>query len=227
MRRVAIHQPNYLPWIGYFKKMSLCDVFVILDTVQFSKDSYTQRTKIRTRDGWMWLTIPIQRGERFRLIKDVLLPEDCKWRKKHWLSIHSNYAKTRAFNDFNDFFKRVYLDYDTNRLQDFNEKFIRYISDILGIHPEIVYASELNLENDLKKSDHLIEIIENTGGDVYISGVGGRNYIKEEKFERKGIEIEYFEFKPFIYAQRWDGFEPYMSAIDLLFNNIRKEDLVI
>ena len=227
MRRVAIHQPNYLPWIGYFKKMSLCDVFVILDTVQFSKDSYTQRTKIRTRDGWMWLTIPIQRGERSGLIKDVLLPEDCKWRKKHWLSIHSNYAKTKDFNDFNDFFKSVYLDYDTDRLQDFNEKFILYISDILGIHPEIVYASELNLENDLKKSDHLIEIIENTGGDVYISGVGGRNYIKEEKFERKGIEIEYFEFKPFIYKQRWAGFEPYMSAIDLLFNNIRKEDPVI
>ncbi len=218
MRRVAIHQPNYLPWIGYFKKMSLCDVFVILDNVQFSKDSYTQRTEVRTRKGWMWLTIPIQKEEHFKLIKDVSLPKNNKWRKKHWLSIHSNYAKTKHFEDFNNFFKDVYLDYGIDTLQDFNEKFIIYMSDIFDIHPEIVRASELNIESELKKSDLLIEIIKNIGGDVYVSGAGGENYIEEEKFKKEGIEIEYFKFQPFVYPQRWTGFEHYMSAIDLLFN---------
>ena len=218
MRRVAIHQPNYLPWIGYFKKMSLCDVFVILDNVQFSKDSYTQRTEVRTRKGWMWLTIPIQKEEHFKLIKDVSLPKNNKWRKKHWLSIHSNYAKTKHFEDFNNFFKDVYLDYGIDTLQDFNEKFIIYMSDIFDIHPEIVRASELNIESELKKSDLLIEIIKNIGGDVYISGTGGENYIEEEKFKKEGIGVDYFKFQPFVYPQRWAGFEPYMSAIDVLFN---------
>ena len=218
MRRVAIHQPNYLPWIGYFKKMSLCDVFVILDNVQFSKNSYTQRTKIRTREGWLWLTIPIQRGEHFKVIKDISLPIDNTWRKKHWLSIHRNYAKTEHFEDFGDFFKSVYLDYSIDMLQDFNEKFIIYMSDIFGIHPKIVRASELNIESELRKSDLLVEIIKNMGGDVYISGTGGENYIEEEKFKKEGIGIDYFKFQPFVYPQRWAGFEPYMSAIDALFN---------
>ena len=166
----------------------------------------------------MWLTIPIQRGNYSKLIKDVSLPKDTKWREKHWLSIRSNYAKTKYFGDFDNFFKSVYLNHDIDRLQDFNEKFIIYMSDVFDIHPEIVRASELNIEDGLKKTNLLIEIINNTGGDVYISGAGGKNYIEEEKFKKEEIEIEYFKFDPFVYPQRWTGFEHSMSAVDLLFN---------
>ena len=91
--KVAIHQPNYMPWIGFFQKMALADIFVILDTVQFSKDSYTQRTKIRTKEGWIWLTVPIEKKYHFKPIKDIPLPHDTKWLKKHKMSILSNYSK--------------------------------------------------------------------------------------------------------------------------------------
>jgi len=216
MRKVvAIHQPNYLPWIGFFQKMALVDIFVILDTVQFSKDSYTQRTKIRTKEGWIWLTIPVDRKFYFRQINEVRLPGNSKWMKKHKTSVIANYAKTPFFDK--NFIERYYQN-EFVKLQEFNEFGIFYLKDKFGIRTEVVRASELEVDKNLKSTELLVEIVKRVGGDVYISGIGGKKYIEEEKFEKEGIEIKYFEFKPFEYSQRWEGFEPYMSAIDLLFN---------
>jgi len=215
-KTVAIHQPNYLPWIGFFQKMSLADIFVILDTVQFSKDSYTQRTKIRTKEGWIWLTIPVERKFYFRPINEVYLPQNDKWMKKHKMAIISNYAKSIFFD------KKFIDEYSCNnefiKLQEFNEFGISYLKNKFEIESEVIRASELRLDKKLKSTELLIEIVKRVGGDVYISGMGGKKYLEEEKFEKEGIEIRYFEFKPFEYPQRWGGFEPYMSAIDLLFN---------
>jgi len=212
---VTIHQPNYLPWIGFFQKMALGDIFVILDTVQFSKDSYTQRTKIRTKEGWVWLTIPVERKYYFRPINEVCLPRNEKWKKKHKIAIISNYAKAPFFDK--NFVDQYYCNGIT-KLQEFNEFGIFYLKDKFGIETKVVRASELGINEGLKSTELLIEIVKRVGGDVYISGVSGKNYLEEEKFEKEGIEIRYFEFKPFEYPQRWEGFEPYMSAIDLLFN---------
>jgi len=214
-KTVAIHQPNYLPWIGFFQKMALVDIFVILDTVQFSKDSYTQRTKIRTKEGWIWLTIPVEKKFYFRPINEVYLPPNDKWKKKHKIAMISNYAKASFFDK--NFIEQYYCN-EFTKLQEFNEFGIFYLKDKFGIRTEVVRASELGINKDSKSTELLIEIAKQVGGDVYISGIGGKNYMEEEKFEREGIEIKYFEFKPFKYSQRWEGFEPYMSAIDLLFN---------
>jgi hypothetical protein len=217
--KVAIHQPNYLPWIGFFQKMALADVFVILDTVQFSKDSYTQRTKIRTKEGWIWLTIPIEKRYYFKSIKDIHLPQDKKWLKKHKMSIISNYSKCKFFDDS---FVDEYYSYSGKfeNLQEFNERGIFYLKDKFGIKTEIVRASELDGDENLKSTDLLVDIVKKVGGNVYISGSGGGKYMDEGKFLMNNIKLEYFEFKAFEfeYPQRWNGFEPYMSAIDLLFN---------
>jgi len=215
-KTVAIHQPNYLPWIGYFQKMSLADIFVILDTVQFSKDSYTQRTKIRAKDGWFWLTIPVEKKYYFKSINEVYLPRDSKWMKKHKMAIISNYAKSIFFDK--KFIDEYYCNNEFIKLQEFNEYGIFYLKDKFGVESKVIRASELGLDKNLKSTELLIEIVKRVGGDVYISGMGGKKYIEEEKFEKEGIKIRYFEFKPFEYPQRWEGFEPYMSAIDLLFN---------
>lgn len=212
---VAIHQPNYMPWIGFFQKMALADIFVILDTVQFSKDSYTQRTKIRTKEGWIWLTIPVVRNYYSRLINEVYLPQNDKWKKKHKMAMISNYAKAPFFDK--SFVEQYYCN-EFVKLQEFNEFGIYYLNDKFGIETKVARASKLKIDKNLKSTELLLEIVKRAGGDVYISGIGGKKYIEEEKFEKEGIEIKYFEFEPFEYLQRWEGFEPYMSAIDLLFN---------
>ena len=214
-KTVAIHQPNYLPWIGYFQKMSLADIFVILDTVQFSKRSYTQRTKIRTKEGWMWLTIPVEKKYYFKPIYEIHLPVESKWMRKHKMSLIKHYANSPFFD--RSFVERYYCSEFTT-LQEFNEFGIFYLKNEFEIENKVIRASELGLDKNLKSTELLIEIVKRVGGDVYISGMGGKKYMEEEKFEKEGIEIRYFEFRPFEYPQRWEGFEPYMSAIDLLFN---------
>lgn len=217
LKKVAIHQPNYLPWIGFFQKMALVDIFVILDNVQFSKDSYTQRTKIRTKEGWIWLTIPIEKKYYFKPIKDIPLPQDEKWLKKHKMSIISNYSKCKFVDDK---FVNEYYSYSgkSEKLQEFNERGLFYLKDKFGIKTEIVRANELDIDANLKSTELLVDIVKKVGGNVYISGLGGGKYMDEKKFLMNNIKLVYFEFKPLEYLQRWDGFEPYISAIDLLFN---------
>lgn len=212
---VAIHQPNYMPWLGYFQKMALSDIFVILDNVQFSKDSYTQRTKIRTKEGGIWITIPVERRYYFKPISGVCLPENSKWMKRHKMAILSNYAKAPFFD--RKFVEQYYLN-EFVKLREFNEFGIFYLKNKFGIKTEIVRSSELGINESVKSTELLVEIVKQIGGDVYISGIGGKKYLEEEKVEKEGIEVKYFEFKPFEYPQRWEGFEPYMAAIDLLFN---------
>ncbi len=214
--KVAIHQPNYLPYPGFFQKMALADIFIILDIVQFSKDSYTQRIKIRTKEGFTWLTIPIEKKYSNSSINDVKLPNDLKWLKRHKMSIIANYSRCQFFDE--KFIDEYYFFGNYKKLQGFNERGILYLKDKFNIKTPIVRANELDIKDNLKSNELLIELIKTIGGDVYISGIGGKNYIIEDKFKSNNIKLEYFESKPLEYSQRWEGFEPNMSSIDLLFN---------
>ena len=215
---VAIHQPNYMPWIGFFQKMTKADIFVLLDLAKFTKNGIIHRNKIRTKESWAWLTIPIENKYKGVAIKDVCLPEDKKWWGKHWRLILGNYGKAKHFTGYKDFFEKLYYKKKYTKLQELNETIIFYLFACFDIQPEIIRSSELYLDPSLAKTDLNLEIVKQVGGDVYISGVGGKNYMEEDKFGNEGIEIKYFEFEPFEYLQRWEGFEPYMAAIDLLFN---------
>jgi hypothetical protein len=213
--KVAIHQPNYLPWIGFFQKMAMSDVFIILDNVQFSKGSFTQRTRVRLKEGWTWLTIPIEKQNHYKPINEVLLPRDRDWASRHRSTLLHSLLKCahvdRAFIE--DYYGREF-----KTLQEFNEFGIFYLKDRFSIKSRIVRASELGIHGDLKSTDLLVELIKKVGGDQYISGTGGYNYMDEATFAGNGIGLIRYEFKPFQYAQRWTAFEHYMSAIDLLFN---------
>jgi hypothetical protein len=225
---VGIHQPNYLPYFGFFQKMALSDVFVILDTVQFSHDSFTQRTRIRTKDGSMWLTIPIEKENHLRPINEIILPKDKAWLKKHKLSVIANYSRCNHFDS--SFVDEYYSGSEEFiKLNEFNEYGIYYLKEKIGIRTKTVRASELNLSTDLKSTDLLIEILEKVGGDTYLSGSGGKKYIDETKFSEKRMELKYLNYEHFQYLQRWDGFQPNMSALDLVFNldNEQLRSLVI
>lgn len=213
--RIAIHQPNYLPYIGYFQKMSMVDIFVLLDNVQFSKDSYTQRTRIKTKDGPSWLTIPLEKKSHFRLIKDIELPSSPVWKKKHNRSLIANYSRS-------PFFDRSFVnDYYTKRiagLSEFNEYGIQYIRRAFGINSKIIRASDLDINPELTSTDLLIKILNLLGATAYVSGVGGSKYQDPTLFEANEIQLIYHKFSPFEYMQRWEDFLPYTSALDLLFS---------
>jgi hypothetical protein len=213
--KVAVHQPNYLPFIGYFQKMAQADIFILLDTVQFSKDSYTQRTKIRTREGGLWCTIPIEKAQYFKPIQDITLPLNSKWTKSHELTIFANYAKCSHFD--NQFIDTIYHS-NLKHLAEFNEFGISFLKKRFGIKCEMIKASELPINREMKSSNLLADIINKVGGDTYISGTGAKKYLNEGIFRENNITVEYFEFKPFLYEQRWPGFIPYLSSVDLLFN---------
>jgi hypothetical protein len=214
---VTIHQPNYLPWIGLFSRVKHTDCFVMADIMPFTRRSVTHRNKIKINSGWHYLTVPISSEFELARICDVKLPTDNSWQQSHWKLISDSYAKTDFFSQYKDFFKELYeKHFDT--LSQLNEEIIRHLFTCFDIKVEILKASELIVDADLKKTDLIIELLKQTHADVYLSGPSGKEYLETEKFTNHNIELRYFRFEHPVYKQRFVNFEPNMSAIDLLFN---------
>jgi len=226
MKTVTIHQPNYLPYIGLFNKVKQAEVFIILDTALFSKNSVTNRNKIRTPDGWTYLTIPIERKNHQKPIKDVDLPKNNKWMENHWKSIMTSYGKARHFKEYRAFFEELYKS-SFAKLAEINMKIIGYLLEQFNIDVEIIKSSSLDIGPNLRKTDLLIKILKVVNAGVYLSGEGGKNYLELDKFKENRIEIEFQRFEHPKYEQQFSGFVPYLSAIDLLFNVGKKSSGVI
>lgn len=214
-KKATIHQVNYLPWIGFFNKISKVDCFVLLDTADYSKNSVANRNKIKVSNGTAYLTIPIEHRFFRKPLLEVLLPERSDWAKKHWKTIELNYCKADFFNSYNTFFKDVYGNLP-EKLVELNEKIIRFLLKEFKINVEVVKASELAINPELKKTDMLLDILKKVHATSYLSGTGGKGYLEEEKFD--DIKPEFQNFKHPIYKQLYGGFIEGLSAIDLLFN---------
>jgi len=213
---VSVHQPQYLPWIGYFHKIAHSDVFVFLDNVQYKKREFQNRNKIRTKEGWLWLTVPVITKGRFtQKMKEVLIDNTSNWHKKHWQSIEMNYSKAKYFNEYKEFFKSLY-EKEWDKLIDLNVFIIKYINELLNIKIPVYYESDLNIEGE--KTTRIINICKKLNADTYLSGIGGKEYLIEEEFIKTGIKLIYQNFKHPVYTQVYPGFEPFMSIVDLLFN---------
>ncbi|MHB1126365.1 MAG: WbqC family protein [Bacillota bacterium] len=212
--RVAIHQPLYLPWMGYFHKMAHCDLMVTLDTVQFHERMYQRRNRIKTPGGWMWLSIPVL-GSRRQLVKEALINNNQPWRERHWKSIYANYAGAPFAADYLPGLRAMF-DRDWQWLVDLDEALIKLLASYLGINTSMVRASELEVEG--LGTELLLNICNAVGARRYFSGISGRKYLQPELFDKAGIALEYQEFLHPVYPQRFGPFRPYMSVIDLLFN---------
>lgn len=212
-----MHQPNYLPWIGLFSKVSLADCFVLYDTAQYGRKSTTARNKIRTSTGSSYLTVPVGKRPASTRICDVALPQNELWKERHWQMIHDNYVHTPFFPCYEAFFRDLYSQ-DYSYLSQLNEAVIRYLLTCFHIGVGVIRTSQLEVDPELHHTDLLIAYLKQLGADVYLSGPSGRNYLEAEKFARNGIDLKFFQFSPPCYRQRFPGFEPNMSAIDLLFN---------
>ena len=214
--RVTIHQPEHMPWLGFFHKINMADMFVVLDNVQFRKNYFQNRNKIRTKDGWQWITVPVKREDLHKPIKDVgVSNEDPRWKRKLLQSIYFNYSKAKFFENYWGDLSSVF-DKDHALLADLNIELIRYLLEKLGIDVEIVLASSLDTTGE--KGELLLNICKAVGAKTYISGISGRDYLNFDEFKKNNIKIVVQEFHHPIYKQLHEPFIPCMSVIDLLFN---------
>lgn len=214
---IAIHQPNYLPYLGFFDKMKQADIFVIYDDAQFNKEDFQHRNKIRIYHGWKWLTVPVEKKLlpiKEIKIKNEVVNKNIKWSDSHLRDIKDNYKDTAFYTKYINEIETIYKKKYEN-LIDLNMSFINFFKSIFGIKAKFIFSSELNLSS--KGTQRLIDIVELLGGDTYLSGPMGRNYLDVSLFEKKGIEVKFQGFKHPLYKQRYETFIPNMSAIDALF----------
>ena len=217
--KLAIHQPEHLPWLGFFNKMAQVDTYVILDDVQYVKGNYQNRNKILGTNGEQWISVPVQgKGRLDSTILDMQIAEERnpKWRRKYLNTLYLSYRNHPYFSLHFPFFEKL-LEKNMMSLRDLNIEIIHYFADFLDIHPRFLKASELETEG--KKSDLVLSICKTLGADTYLSGAGGMHYMNLEDFEREGIEVCFQNFTHPVYPQlHTEEFIPYLSTLDLLFN---------
>lgn len=214
---VAIHQPQYLPWIGYFDKLDRADVFVLLDNVQYKKNEWQNRNRIRTSQGWQWITVPVlyHYPEKINAVK---INNTTDWRRKHLNALVYNYSKAPFFKEHQFFFEETFSRHWEN-LVEINVHIIQYLNRALGINKEIVLASRLSLREE--PTGRLIDICKHVQADTYLSGKDGAKYINSDTFAQANIQVTFQDFHHPAYSQLHEPFEPFMSIVDLLFNHGR------
>lgn len=234
---VSIHQPAYLPWLGYFHKIMLSDVFVYFDTTQFEKNSFINRNKIKTPNGSIWLTVPLKtKGHFHKEIRQIEIANQ-DWREKHWKAIEMNYKKANYWPQYADQLRELYKKEYNNIASLCYDQLILFLS-WLNIKTKVIRSSELKPRQS-KKLDLVLDILKEVKASSYISGVLGRDYIDLQRFKDKNIKLYYQSYEHPTYHQLWGGkFQKYMSVVDLLFNegeksleiimqnNISKSDLI-
>lgn len=215
MTVVAIHQPQFLPWLGYFDKLDRSDVFCLLDTVQYKKNEFQNRNRIKTADGFQWLTVPVT--YRFpQRIYEVGVNQTVDWQRKHIRSLETNYRKAPFFDTYITRFEEFYQQ-SHEMLVDVNVACIRLLIDLLGLERKVVLASSLQLDTD-DPTLRLVKICQALGGDAYLSGRDGAKYMDLDTFHSHQLELVFQDFNHPEYPQCYGPFEPNLSVADLLFN---------
>src|SRR5438093_2689310 len=212
--RIAIHQPQYLPWLGYLDKLDRTDVFVLLDTVQFKKNEWQNRNRIRTAQGWQYLTVPVLHEFPQRL-DQVRINNQTDWRRKHPTALETHHRQAQHYDPYAPAFRDLYSR-AWERLALLNIEVIRMLTEAFGITTRLVEASRFTARDD--QTGRLVDLCKALGADRYLAGEGGRAYMNLAEFEAAGITVEFQEFAHPEYAQVYEPFITGMSAIDLLFN---------
>lgn len=211
---VAVHQPQYMPWLGYFEKIARADRFVMLDTVQYKKNEFQNRNKIKTAQGWQWLTVPVQ--YKFPMtIDQVPINNAVNWRHKHMQALITNYAKTPFFETYRPQFQALF-NTQWQQLTDINQASITLLLQAFDITTPIDQAKHWDLSQD--PTGRLVDICKHLNADTYLSGAGGKGYLDLDQFARANIRVEFQHVVHPTYTQLFGDFQPYMAALDLLFN---------
>jgi len=214
----AVHQPQYLAWLGFFDKIGRCDVFVFLDNVQYKHREFQNRNRIRTKDGTMWLTVPVH-AQQGQLIRDVAVDNTRPWREEHLKSLKAWYGRAPFFNEKIAFFESLYAR-SWEKLIDLNIATITFFCKEFGITTRTVFESGLNITGTA--TQRIANIGKALEADTYLSGAGGRDYLDEGLLKDAGLRCVYQDYAhpkyPQLFMARDEDFVPYLSAVDLLFN---------
>lgn len=214
--RVSIHQPEHLPWLGFFHKMACCDLYVLLDNVQFTKNNYQNRNRLIDQNGVVyWSTVPVRMaGHTDRKICDMETDDAQPWRRKCWARIASSYRRHPFFGQLAPRVEAIF-NAEHRSLVDLNIALIDLFRQELRIDVPMKRASMLDVAGT--RSELLLSICKHVGAGRYLSGPSGRDYLDSGLFERHGVEIDYHQFTHPAYPAPL--FKPYLSTLDLLMNH--------
>lgn len=221
----VIMQPTYLPWLGYFDLMDTADVFVILDTVQFEKQAWQQRNRIKAgKNQSKWLTVPVIQNLG-QSINAVRINNSEPWRRKHWGTIEQYYKRASCWKLYSDGLSTIYSG-NWDYILELNLTLIKFLKEQLGIKTELIRASQLPVSGE--KVSLLTNICHYLNADVYLSPVRAASYIEQDNiFVSEGVSLLYHQYEHPVYKQLFDGFISHMSVVDLLLNEGAKSLQII
>ncbi|MCK8600442.1 WbqC family protein [Desulfoferrobacter suflitae] len=214
---IAANQPYFCPFSGFFYKLQRCDVFVILDTVQFPRGTtWITRNRFKNDQGTLWMTIPVwKKGLGMQRISDVKICYEGRWQHKHRESLRSAYAHAPYFADHVGILDEIFTCQHLTMLE-CNLAIIRYLVHALEIDSKIMLLSELGIH--ARGNRLLVEMCKVLGSSVYLTQTAAAKYIDTGEFDAAGIRLDFFKYPAPIYPQLWGDFIPNLSAFDLLFN---------
>lgn len=215
---MAIQQPEHAPWVGFFNKIMQCDLFLLLDNVQFKRRYYENRNKVKTKDGTLWVMVPVEsKSKRKQKINEVRIQENLRWKNKYIGTLEFAYRKSPFWGDVEALIVPVLLKKHINLLS-LNEEIILKVCNYLGVATHIELASRYK-KNNHTGSELILELCKATTASTYISGPDGKNYLDSTKFEQANINIVYHHFIHPAYSQLNGEFVSHQSVIDLIANH--------
>ena len=218
--KVAIIQPSYIPWRGYFHQIFKSDLFIFYDDVQYDKHGWRNRNRLKTANGVQWITIPVLSGgviENSTPINQIRIDWSRNWNEKHWAMISQSYAHSPFFKEFEHLLKPFYAN-RPSMLADFTIDRTIFLTRLMGFDQvKFMKASELSNVSGIK-TDRLIQILTQVKTTEYITGPKANNYIEKEKFEEDNLSLEFMDYNYPEYPQSFPPYDANLSILDLLFN---------
>ena len=215
---VVIHQPDFIPYLGFFDRLQKADIYVVLDCVQYerrNKEAWNNRDRIKTANGVQWLSISTRKAPTDTMINEIIIAEESKWRKKHINIISMNYKKCPYYNEIMPYIEELY-EKPIEKLADFNLESIKMLIKLFDINIRMIMGSDLKPEGNNNKLN--VDIVKKLKCHRYLSGQGARDYHDQSYYDENGIEVVWQKFEHPIYPQPYGDFVPYLSSIDMLFN---------
>lgn len=219
---ISAHQPAFMPWLGYLHKIAVCEKFVILDDVQFEKNSFINRNYIMGHNGPILLTVPIKlKNHLENKIHDIEISNNRNWKKKHLNSIYLNYKKSPFFREHFTFFEDIYNS-EWTKLIDINNKILNYLITIFEIKTKVTLLSDLNVKGS--KTELIINICKKMNSNYFIFGINGRDYADIDLAKKNEINCLFQKFNSNSLNHHSLKSDKNLSSIDLIFN-LKKSEL--
>jgi hypothetical protein len=218
MKKIAILQPNYIPWKGVFDLISQVDVFVFYDDVQYTAKDWRSRNRIRTTQGERWLTVPVlSKGLRDQRICDAVIDVRSNWQTKHYKALKANYQKARHFKEYEYLLEKIYLANTWTKISELNIFATKLLAETLGIQVEWHRSSELG-QSGSKNGERAINLCQTLGCDYFVNGPSARAFMDAALFLKSGIELDYISYSYPEYEQLHRPFVHEVTVLDVIFN---------